>query len=119
MHVLTLCSDLKKGECFEWGLAMRLPQYNVNIVDSVFTWSTTDRFSAASLSGPAMFYNTLGDASNVRCVPYHVEDRYEMYALEDIKAGTELTIRYDSINWRNAMKEVKSIVGTLESGHKE
>ena len=66
-----------------------------------------------------MFYNTMGDNSNCRCVPYHKEKRYEMYALRDIKKGEELTIRYDSMNWRAAMKEVKSIVGELKGEHKK
>ena len=47
-------------------------------------------------------------------VPYHAERRYEMYALEDIAAGEELTIRYDSTNWREKFTELKGIIGAIE-----
>ena len=50
----------------------------------------------------------------MRCVPYHAERRYEMYALEDIAAGEELTIRYDSTNWREKFTELKGIIGAIE-----
>ena len=80
---------------------------DINKTDHLYTWSSTDQFTAATLSGPSLYYNTLGDRSNCRCVPFHKEKRYEMYALEDIPAGTELTMRYDSMNWRDAMQEGK------------
>ena len=41
------------------------------------------------------------------------------YALEDIPAGTELTMRYDSMNWRDAMQEVKQAVGELKGAHNQ
>jgi len=109
--------DIKRGECFEWGLAVLLPGYCNSLTDAIYTWnSQSDSKVVATLSGPSLFYNTLGDESNVRCVPYHAEKRYEMYALEDIAEGTELTIRYDSMNWRESMADVKKIVGELKDG---
>ena len=109
--------DFKKGECIDWGIAVVLDGYDINKTDALYTWSSYDKKTAASLSGPALFYNTMGDESNCRCVPYHKEKRYEMYALRDIKKGEELTMRYDSMNWRTAMKEVKGIVGELKGVH--
>ena len=92
---------------------------DINKTDHLYTWSSTDQFTAATLSGPSLYYNTLGDRSNCRCVPFHKEKRYEMYALEDIPAGTELTMRYDSMNWRDAMQEVKQAVGELKGAHNQ
>ena len=111
--------DFRKGECIDWGIAVVLNGYDINKTDALYTWSSWDRKSAAALSGPALFYNTMGDASNMRCVPYHKEKRYENYALRDIKKGEEITMRYDSMNWREAMKEVKSIVGELKGAHNQ
>uniref|UniRef100_A0A7S2TYP2 SET domain-containing protein n=1 Tax=Lotharella oceanica TaxID=641309 RepID=A0A7S2TYP2_9EUKA len=102
--------DLKKGECFEWGIACIVEDYDVNKTDHLYTWSSTDRKTGAALSGCALYFNTLGNKSNCRCVPYHKENRYEMYALKDIPAGTELTMRYDSMDWREAMKPLKEII---------
>ena len=109
--------DFKKGECIDWGIAVVLNDYDINKTDALYTWSSNDRKTAATLSGAALYYNTMGDASNIRCVPYHKEKRYENYALRDIKKGEELTIRYDSMNWRTAMKEVRAIVGELKGAH--
>ena len=113
------CKDFKKGECIDWGIAVVLNDYDINKTDALYTWSSHDKKTAASLSGPALFYNTMGDRSNMRCVPYHKEKRYENYALRDIKKGEELTMRYDSMNWREAMKEVKEIVGELKGAHNQ
>jgi len=113
------CKDFKKGECIDWGIAVVLNDYDINKTDALYTWSSHDKKTAASLSGPALFYNTMGDQSNMRCVPYHKEKRYENYALRDIKKGEELTMRYDSMNWREAMKEVKEIVGELKGAHNQ
>ena len=105
---------LKKGECFEWGIACVVEGYDVNETDTLYTWGTKENKKAAAVSGCGLYFNTRGDASNVRCVPYHSEKRYEMYALEDIAAGEELTIRYDSTNWREKFTELKGIIGALE-----
>ena len=42
--------------------------------------------------------------------------RFEIYALEDIPKDTELTFRYDSMNYREGMKDLISIVGELKDG---
>ena len=102
--------NLKMGECFEWGIATMIDDYNINKTDLLYIWDSNNKKTAATLSGSALFYNTRGDESNVRCVPYHCENRYEMYALTDIPKGTELTIRYDSMNWRKSFIELKHII---------
>ena len=108
--------DLKKGECIEWGIASIIPNYDVRQNDKFFSWDRKDRSVAATLSGCALYYNTLGDKSNARCVPYHNENRFEIYALRDIKKGEELTIRYDSMNYRDGMTDLKKIIGELKEG---
>lgn len=107
---------IKKGECVEWGIASYIPNVDVRNTDHLFSWSTTDRSIAATVSGCGLFYNTLGDKSNCRCVPYHDEMRFEIYALEDIPKDTELTFRYDSMNYREGMKDLIPIVGELKHG---
>ena len=62
--------DIKKGDIVEWGVAEIIPGMDVKTNDMFYTWGA-DRSTAAALSGCAQYYNTLGDNSNVRCVPYH------------------------------------------------
>jgi len=107
--------DIPKGSIVEWGVAEIIPGMDVRTNDMFYTWGA-DRRTAAALSGCAQYYNTLGDKSNVRCVPFHKENRFENYALEDISAGTELTIRYDSMNYREGMKHLLDVVGDLSKG---
>uniref|UniRef100_A0A6C0KJ29 SET domain-containing protein n=1 Tax=viral metagenome TaxID=1070528 RepID=A0A6C0KJ29_9ZZZZ len=102
--------NLIKGECFEWGIAVIINNYDINATELLYIWDSNNKKTSATLSGCALFYNTLGDNSNVRCVPYHNENRYEMYALMDIPKGTELTIRYDSMNWRETFKELNNVI---------
>lgn len=111
-------TDINKGDIVEWGVACYIPGIDVRDTEHLFSWSTTDRSIAATVSGCGLYYNTLGDKSNCRCVPYHSEMRFEIYALEEIKKGTELTFRYDSMNYREGMKELIPIVGELLDGDK-
>ena len=91
---------------------------DVTTNDMFYTWSLQDRTIGATVSGCGLFYNTLGDESNARCVPYHSQNRFEVYALRDIEAGEEITFRYDSMNYRDGMKHLIGIVGELEKGDK-
>lgn len=104
--------NINKGECFEWGIATIIVDYDINKTQQLFIWDSHNKKTSATLSGCALYYNTLGDKSNVRCVPYHNEKRYEMYALDNISSGTELTIRYDSMNWRETFKDLNNIINT-------
>lgn len=107
--------DIPKGNIIEWGIATIIPNMNVQENDLFYTWGS-DRKTAATTSGCGLFYNTLGDQSNARCVPYHSEFRFEIYALKDIKKNEEITIRYDSMNYRNGMQHLLPIVGALTNG---
>ncbi|MCH2185410.1 hypothetical protein MK280_06010 [Myxococcota bacterium] len=108
--------NLKKGEVIEWGVATLIPGIDVRSNDHLFTWDSLKKDTAATVSGCGLYYNTLGDASNARCVPYHAEKRFEVYALREIRSGEELTFRYDSMNYREGMAKVKDIVGELRGG---
>lgn len=111
-------THIKKGEVVEWGIATVIPGFDVKHSDLFYAWDSTDRKKAATVSGCALFYNTKGDQSNARCVPYHAEERFEIYALEDIDVGGEVTIRYDSMNYRDSMQHLLPIVGELVHGDK-
>ena len=39
------------------------------------------------------------------------EDRFEIYAVKDIKAGEELTHTYKSLQWRECFKPVAKALG--------
>ena len=110
--------DIKRGEIIEWGIVTRIPGVDVRKGDVLYSWSSTDRSLAAATSGCALYYNTMGDDSNARCVPYHSEDRFEIYAMRDIAMDDEITIRYDSMNYRETMKPLLGIVGELKNGDK-
>ena len=105
-----------KGDIIEWGVATIIDGINVQNNDIFYTWSLIDRTKAATVSGCGLFYNTLGDKSNARCVPYHSENRFEVYALRDIDKNEEITFRYDSMNYRKGMNHLIDIVGYLEDG---
>jgi hypothetical protein len=107
-------TEIKKGEVVEWGIASIVPGMNVQENDLFFAWDSVGKITAATVSGCALYYNTLGDASNTRCVPYHSEMRFEIYALRDIAKNEELTFRYDSMNYRKGMEHLIPIVGKLK-----
>jgi hypothetical protein len=110
--------SFKKGECVEYGVAQIIPRLTNHEQDAFFTWSSFSKDGpVATCSGNMCFYNTMGDESNTRMVPFHEDKRFEVYALRDIEVGEELTIRYDSMNWREAMTEVRGIVGELKGEH--
>jgi len=107
---------IKKGEIIEWGIATIIPDIDVRDNDKFYTWDGENRSKAATVSGCGLFYNTLGDKSNARCVPYHSENRFEIYALKNIDKDEEITFRYDSMNYRKGMKHLIPIVGKLKNG---
>lgn len=95
--------DIKKGELVEYGVVRRLP---LDGHDSpfVFTWSD-DRTVWATAGGCAMFYNTHPTNPNTEMIRVFDEDRFEIFALEDIAAGTELLHTYRSLKWRKCFVE--------------
>jgi len=90
--------DIKKGELVEHGLAKRIP-VDGNAFEMCFTWSD-NRDVWATCGGAAMFYNTSLDP-NTEMTRFFKEDRFELHALRDIKAGEEMTHKYRSLTWRS------------------
>lgn len=95
--------DLKAGELIEYGIARRLP-LDGNQSPYVFTWSE-DRTVWSCCGGCSMFYNTHPTHPNTYMIRYYDEDRFEIFALEDIPKGTELTHTYKSLKWRKCFVE--------------
>jgi len=99
-------TDIKKGELVECGLVRRLPGLDGMNNPYVFTWSDdipNDTWACGS--GAATFYNTADDA-NTHMVRFFDEDRFEIFALRDIKKGEELTHTYKSKKWRTVFKDL-------------
>ena len=101
--------NIKKGELVEKGLMCRLSDNNNKVFDGmknpfVFTWSNDKPNHTWSFgSGCSTFYNCgLESQANVRMIRFFDEDRFEIYAIKDIKAGDELTNTYKSLKWRDA-----------------
>ena len=99
--------DIKKGELIEKGLMRRLSDYQSKSFDGntnpfVFTWSDDiPNYTWAFASGCASFYNSgLPENTNTQMKRFFEEDRFEIYAIKDIKAGDELTHTYKSLEWR-------------------
>lgn len=99
--------DIKKGELVEKGLMRRLSDNQNKSFDGnknpfVFTWSDDiPNYTWAFASGCASFYNSgLPENTNTQMKRFFEEDRFEIYATKDIKAGDELTHTYKSLEWR-------------------
>ena len=70
----------------------------------LFTWSENKDVWAYS-SGCATFYNTSLEP-NCKVKRYYDEDRFEIYALNNINEGDELTHTYQSLQWRECFKDL-------------
>jgi len=95
--------DIQQGELVEHGLARRIP-VDGHRFDMCFTWSE-DRTVWATCSGPSMFYNT-SNKPNTEVARFFDEDRFEIRALRDIRAGEALTHRYKSLSWRKCFSSL-------------
>jgi SET domain-containing protein len=72
-------------------------------------------------SGCAPYYNTCKEGeANTKMIRFFDEDRFEIYATRDIKAGEELLHTYISLKWRTCFQELNDIVhaGSEDSEHK-
>ena len=102
--------DIKKGDLIEKGIVHRISNdkhtFDGMNNEFVFTWSDDiPNYTWAVGSGCSAFYNTnLESTANTRMIRYFDEDRFEIYAVTDIKAGEELTHTYKSLKWRDAFK---------------
>lgn len=105
--------DIKKGDLVEKGLMRRLPEgFDGNTCPYIFTWSTERPNKTWGMgSGCAPYYNTCKEGTaNTRMDRFFDEDRFEIYATEDIKAGDELLHTYISLKWRTCFAELNEIV---------
>ena len=100
--------NIQRGELVEKGIVRRLSDNDNKAFDGmknsfVFTWSNDlPNHTWAFASGCATFYNSgLESQTNTRMVRFFDEDRFEIYATKDIKAGDELTHTYKSLKWRD------------------
>jgi len=101
------CVDIPEGGLVERGIVRRLsdnenPTFDGMNHSMVFTWSDDiPNNTWAFASGCATFYNTgLPGDCNTMMKRYFDEDRFEIFATKDIKAGDELTHTYKSLSWR-------------------
>ena len=103
--------DIKRGELVEKGIVRRLSDNRNKQFDGmnnpfVFTWSDDKpNYTWAFASGCATFYNSgLESETNTNMVRFFDEDRFEIYAKKNIKAGDELTHAYKSLEWRDVFQ---------------
>tara|TARA_Y100001960_G_scaffold309052_1_gene367039 strand:+ start:2009 stop:2386 length:378 start_codon:yes stop_codon:yes gene_type:complete len=89
--------DIKKGELVESGIVRRV-SINGHCCPYVFTWSE-DRTIWAIGSGCSTFYNS-SQNPNTSMIRNFDQDTFEIYALQDISKGEELTHKYKSLEWR-------------------
>jgi len=115
--------DIKKGDLVEKGLMRRLSDSTNKAFDGmknsyVFTWSDDKpNYTWAFGSGCATFYNTnLVEDANTRMVRYFDEDRFEIFATRDIKAGDELTHEYKSLDWRTVFQDISQTLHDKKKG---
>ena len=109
--------NIKKGELVEKGLMRKLSDNNNKLFDGmqnpyVFTWSNDiPNYTWAFASGCLSFYNCESDKkANTKVVRYFEEDRFEIYAVRDIKENEELTHTYKSLKWRKVFEPLNKIL---------
>lgn len=101
------------GDLVERGIMRRLPTgFDGNTCPYIFTWSNERPNHVWAMgSGCSPFYNTNKEgAANTRMVRYFDEDRFEIFATRDIRAGEELTHTYISLQWRECFSELNKIL---------
>lgn len=99
--------DINKGDLVEKGLIRRV-ETEGNQNPYLFTWSE-DRKVWGFGSGCSTFYNTSINP-NTKMKRFYQEDRFEIYALSDIKKDEELTHKYQSLSWRTCFNDLNQIV---------
>ena len=98
--------DIPKGALVEAGLVRRLTNCDGNENPYVFTWSdAVPNTTWATGSGCSTFYNTgAAEVCNVVMRRFFDEDRFEIYATQDIAKGDELLHEYKSKAWRKCFQ---------------
>jgi SET domain-containing protein len=98
--------NIEKGALVERGIIKRINN-DGDKNPHLFSWSE-DRTIWGFGSGCSTFYNTSRDP-NTKMIRYFDEDRFEIFALRDIKEGEELTHLYKSLEWRTVFKDLRDI----------
>ena len=105
--------DILKGDLIEKGLMRRL-DYSFDGMNNpyVFTWSDEiPNHTWAFASGCATFYNSsLEKYANTKMVRHFSENRFEIFATQDIKKGDELTHQYKSLKWRTVFQSLSELL---------
>jgi hypothetical protein len=103
-------TDIKKGELVEKGIVRRLNNFDGMKNPYVHTWSDdTPNTTWAISSGCATYYNTAPQGkANTHMKRFYDEDRFEIYAMKDIKMDEELTHTYKSLEWREVFTDLNS-----------
>lgn len=104
---------LRAGDLVERGVMRRLPGYDGNRSEHVFTWSDdVPNHVWAFASGCATFYNTdLPERANTAVTRFFDEDRFEIHATRDIPMGEALTHTYKSLRWRGCWDGLRAELG--------
>ena len=99
-------NKILKGELVEKGIIRRI-DVDGNTNPYLFTWSDNkDVWGFAS--GCATFYNT-SRSPNTIVNRYYDEDRFEIYAIQDIDKNEELTHIYKSLEWRKCFSDLREM----------
>ncbi|GMI19951.1 hypothetical protein TrCOL_g5559 [Triparma columacea] len=109
--------DFKEGELIERGVMRRLPMgFDGHKCEEVFTWSDERPNKTWAMgSGCAPYYNTTSkEKENTHMVRYFDENRFEIFAKRDIKAGDELFHTYISLEWRECFAGIDKIVNNKD-----
>lgn len=95
--------EFKSGEMIEKGIMRRFSKdFDGMNNPYVFTWSDDiPNYTWAMGSGCSTFYNTAKpEHANTLMKRYFDEDRFEIFAVKDIKVDEELVHTYKSLQWR-------------------
>ena len=94
---------IQKDELIESGIVRRV-NIDGNENPYLFTWSE-DKSVWGFASGCATFYNTSLEP-NTRMIRNYKDDTFQIYALQDIPKGEELTHKYKSLEWRECFQDL-------------
>ena len=101
---------IQEGDLIEKGVIRRI-DIDGNQNQYLFTWSE-DKSVWGFGSGCATFYNTSLEP-NTHMIRNYDEDTFEIYALQDILIGEELTHKYKSLEWRKCFQGLYNDLKTI------
>lgn len=98
--------DIKKDDVVEKGIIKRI-NCDGHKNPHLFTWSEDGTVWGFG-SGCSTFYNT-SRTPNTKMIRHFDKDRFEIFALTDIKKGEELVHKYKSLEWRDVFKDLRDM----------